>query len=101
MILCMLTRMIVAMSDVILDYTARIFVLCRRLTKPTATRAEPVFQPTKENWLENQYSGRLYLSSLIRKYCTSSFGTHHVHVLSSSGVGSRSLLDHFAFPMTV
>lgn len=32
-----------------------------KLTKPTVTKAEPVFQPTKENWLENQYNGRLYL----------------------------------------
>jgi hypothetical protein len=25
----------------------------------------PVFQPTKENLLENQYSGRLYLGTLL------------------------------------
>jgi hypothetical protein len=26
----------------------------RKLTKPTVTKAEPVFQPTSENWLESQ-----------------------------------------------
>jgi hypothetical protein len=29
--------------------------------KPTVTRADPVFQPTRENWLENQYKGKLNL----------------------------------------
>lgn len=33
-------------------------VSCRLdLTKPTATSAEPVFHPTRENWFENQYRG--------------------------------------------
>jgi hypothetical protein len=56
-----------------------------RRTRPTATSEEPVFQPTRENLLENQYSGRLY----------------QVHVLCSTGVGSRSLFDHFSSPIGV
>ena len=38
--------------------------------RPTVTRAEPVFQPTRENWLENQYNGRLnlHLSEDASKY---------------------------------
>lgn len=27
---------------------------CYKLTRPTVTNAEPVFQPTSENWLESQ-----------------------------------------------
>lgn len=44
---------------------------------------DPVFQPTRENWLENQYRGKLY----------------HVHVLCWTGVGSKSLLDHRSSPI--
>jgi hypothetical protein len=38
-----------------------IFVCRTELTRPTDMRDAPVFQPTSENLIENQYSGRLYL----------------------------------------
>jgi len=47
---------------------AGLHMIRRELTRPTVTKAEPVFQPTRENWFENQYSGRLYLS-LLAKPC--------------------------------
>lgn len=34
---------------------------CGKCTSPTAMSEEPVFHPVRLNWLENQYSGRLYL----------------------------------------
>lgn len=34
-------------------------------TNPTAMREEPVFQPVRLNWLENQYSGKLYLFQVL------------------------------------
>lgn len=52
------------MSRVISVRHALVASILNKLTNPTVTKADPVFHPTRENWFDNQYSGRLYLRSV-------------------------------------